>query len=114
MEPAIIVSMLLFSVLGAWLAWATFQFRDIRGAADETAETAAEMAHQVEAVAQILGQLPQLMPQFAINQNPLQPLIEHIMNRWNTQQSLSAGSPQRDDVGRYTNASKNQEEDLSP
>lgn len=116
MEPLIIVAGLLFTVLGAWLAWATYQFSDIRAAADETAETAAEIAAQVEAVSAILARLPELMPQFAINQNPLQPLMEALMSRWteNANQSLSAASTPRDSEGRYSNAPPLQEEDLSP
>lgn len=116
MEPLIIVAGLLFTVLGAWLAWATYQFSDIRAAADETAETAAEIAGQVEAVSAILARLPELMPQFAINQNPLQPLIEHLMGRWTAEanQSLSTGSHPRDAEGRYTNAPPSQSEEAHP
>ena len=70
-----------------------------------------------QAVVQVVGilqQLPQLMPQFHMNNNPLTPIIEMIRSRWENQEpSLTAMTPRTDD-GRFSDGTQTEETHNSP
>ena len=67
-----------------------------------------EMQRSLEVVAQVLTRLPEMVPQFQINENPLAQILQFFQQRaesQNQQTSLGAHSL-RDDNGRYSNGEK--------
>jgi hypothetical protein len=61
-----------------------------------------EMKNSLNVVAQVLHKLPELVPQFKIETNPLSQILEFFQQRAQGEQgSLGAESP-RDDTGQYS------------
>ena len=83
---------------------------DLQGRGDDLDE----IREAVDLVAGILQQLPQLMPQFHMpSQSPLAPLVEMFMKNMQGQGS-SAADPERDSLGRFTDATTTQNEENTP
>ena len=60
-----------------------------------------EMKQSLNVVAQVLHKLPEMVPQFQINENPLSQILEFFKQR--AQQQASLGADQlRDDNGRFS------------
>lgn len=57
-------------------------------------------------VAELLQQLPQLMPQFHMNNNPLAPIIEKIMSQWSGGEPSLTESSLRGPDGRFTDGTR--------
>ena len=68
-----------------------------------------EMRNSLNVVAQVLHKLPEMVPQMnLINQNPLTQILEFFQQR---QQQASLGADQlRDDTGRYSDGTKEEQE----
>jgi hypothetical protein len=68
-----------------------------------------EMRNSLNVVAQVLHKLPEMVPQFQINENPLSQILQFFQQR---QQQNSLGAEQlRDDNGRFeTDGTKEAEE----
>jgi|MDSW01.3.fsa_nt_gb uncharacterized protein YoxC len=99
---------------GIWFSHLTHKLNsglsDLQGRGDDLDE----IREAVDLVAGILQQLPQLMPQFHMpSQSPLAPLIEMFMKNMQGQGS-SAVDPQRDALGRFTDATTTQNEENTP
>ena len=60
-----------------------------------------EMKQSLNVVAQVLHKLPEMVPQFQINENPLSQILEFFKQRAQQQDSLSA-EQLRDDNGRFS------------
>lgn len=60
-----------------------------------------EIKNSLNVVAQVLNQIPSMVPQFQINQNPLAQILEFFQSR--NQESSISGPPLRDDNGRFEN-----------
>jgi len=60
-----------------------------------------ELSNSLNVVAEVLTQLPNLVPQFSINQNPFAPLIEAFAARMGNQWGSNPDTLLRDDVGRF-------------
>ena len=60
-----------------------------------------EMRNSLNVVAQVLHQLPQMVPQFQINENPLSQILQFFQNRAQEQQASLGASQLRDDNGRF-------------
>ena len=89
---------------GIWFSHLTHKLNrglgDLQGRGDDLDE----IREAVDLVAGILQQLPQLMPQFHMpSQSPLAPIIEMFMKNMKGEGS-SAVDPERDALGRYTDA----------
>ena len=68
-----------------------------------------EIQNSMNVVAQVLHKLPEMVPQFQINQNPLTQILEFFQQR---QQQASLGAEQlRDDTGRYSDGTQKEVED---
>ena len=61
-----------------------------------------EMKQSLNVVAQVLHKLPEMVPQFQINENPLTQILQFFQQRAEQQASLSAARL-RDDNGRFSN-----------
>ena len=66
-----------------------------------------EIREAVEAVVIILNKLPELMPQFTMNSNPLQPLFEAFAQKISGVQPLNAvNAPPREENGQYATSTQ--------
>lgn len=67
-----------------------------------------EMRNSLNVVAQVLHKLPEMVPQFQINENPLSQILQFFQQR---QQQDSLGADQlRDDTGRYSDGTQKEQE----
>jgi hypothetical protein len=71
-----------------------------------------EMRHSLNVVAEVLKQLPSLVPQFSINENPLSQILQFFQQRSEQNQPAdSLGAEQlRDSTGQYSDGTKETEE----
>jgi len=60
-----------------------------------------EIKESIEIVAAILNKLPDLMPQFNMNSNPLTPIFEAFAQKLSGQQPLMTYEAPRDSDGRF-------------
>ena len=67
-----------------------------------------ELQRSLEVVAQVLTRIPEMVPQFQINENPLAQILQFFQNRAQEQQgSLGAEQLERNSNGRFeTNGTK--------
>ena len=93
--------------------WFTLLSKKFETALDDIGITDDKIDDIEQAVVQVVGilqQLPQLMPQFHMNNNPLTPIIEMIRSRWENQEpSLTAMTPRTDD-GRFSDGTRQEKE----
>ena len=69
-----------------------------------------EISEKVEAVAIILNRLPELMPQFNMNTNPLQPIFEAFASKiTGVQQLNTVNAAPRQENGQYATKTPPQE-----
>jgi hypothetical protein len=102
-EGLIFVFVLVFCV---WLSRISYRLNDSLNSTESFADQLDEINESVEIVANLLTRLPELMPQFHMNQNPLQPLIEKIVENWGGQQRLNTVEAPREDNGRFSDGTK--------
>ena len=76
---------------------------DLQGRGDDLDE----IREAVEAVVIILNKLPELMPQFTMNSNPLQPLFAACAQKIRGVQPLNAvNAPPREENGQYATSTQ--------
>lgn len=69
-----------------------------------------EIKESIEIVATILNRLPELMPQFNMNTNPLQPIFEAFARKLSgTQPLMTYDTTGRDAEGRYDGTQKEED-----
>jgi len=68
---------------------------------EEIHERFDELSNSLNVVAEVLTRLPELVPQFSINQNPFAPLIEAFAARMGNQWGSNPDTLLRDDAGRF-------------
>ena len=61
-----------------------------------------EMKNSLNVVAQVLHKLPELVPQFKIETNPLSQILEFFQQRAQGEQGSLGAEPPRDDTGQYS------------
>jgi len=79
---------------------------------DEIHERFDELSNALNVVAEVLTRLPDLVPQFSINQNPFAPLIEAFANRMGQQWGSNPDALLRDDAGRYSDGAEESEGEI--
>jgi len=62
----------------------------------DTGQDLDEIKESIELVAAILNKLPELMPQFQMNTNPLQPIFEAFARKLSGEPSLMTYAPSQD------------------
>ena len=92
---------------GIWFSHLTHKLGrgldDLQGRGDDLDE----IREAVEAVVIILNKLPELMPQFTMNSNPLQPLFEAFAQKISGVQPLNAvHAPLRGEDGQYATSTQ--------
>ena len=95
----------------AWLSRLSAQMHDGLNGLGATDDDIQEIKEGIEIVAAVLEKLPQLMPQFNMNTNPLQPIFEAFAKKLSGEQPLITYEAQRDSEGRFDGTQKEQTED---
>ena len=80
---------------------------------EEIHERFDELSNSLSVVAEVLTRLPELVPQFSINQNPFAPLIEAFAARMGNQWGSNPDTLLRDDVGQFTDGPEAEENEAS-
>jgi len=69
-----------------------------------------EMKNSLNVVAQVLHKLPELVPQFKIETNPLSQILEFFQSRAQQQEGLQGAEQLRDEQGQYSDGTKEEQE----
>jgi hypothetical protein len=77
---------------------------------DEYDDQLEEMRNSLNVVAQVLHKLPEMVPQFQINENPLSQILQFFQNRAQEQQASLGAEQLRDDTGRYSDGTTQEQE----
>lgn len=78
----------------------------------DTGQDLDEIKESIELVAAILNKLPEMMPSFQMNTNPLQPIFEAFARKLSGEQPLITYENARDAAGRYYGTTQEQEESI--
>jgi len=69
-----------------------------------------EMKNSLNVVAQVLHKLPELVPQFKIETNPLSQILEFFQSRAQGEQGSLGAEQLRDDTGQYSDGTTQEQE----
>lgn len=61
-----------------------------------------EMRNSLNVVAQVLHKLPEMVPNFTVNENPLAQILQFFQQRSEQQQGSLGAEQLRDDTGKYS------------
>ena len=103
----ILVAAIVFFSL--WLSRISNDLRSSLSDIGDTGEDLDEIKEGLELVATILNKLPELMPQFQMNTNPLQPLFEAFARKISGENPLMTYDAPRDSEGRFDGTPKENE-----
>ena len=95
-----------FSIWLSALSWRLANALEGTVAAEDQLD---EIKESIEIVATILNKLPELMPQFNMNTNPLQPIFEAFAQKLSGAQPLMTYEPERGPDGQYNGTTKESE-----
>ena len=84
-----------------WLSALSWRLANALEGVGQSEEQLDEIRESIEIVATILNKLPELMPQFNMNTNPLQPIFEAFAQKLSGQQPLMTLDPERGLDGRF-------------
>ena len=103
MEAAVLLiltsSIVFFSL---WLAKISNELRTSMEEIGDTGNDLEEIKESIELVAAILNKLPEMMPNFQMNTNPLQPIFEAFAQKLSGSQPLMTyQTPERGADGKY-------------
>ena len=108
MDIALVIFLLIL-ILGLLLE-ARFSTRDHLEGYDDALD---EMRNSLNVVAQVMNRLPEMIPSFSINENPLSQILQFFQQRSEQAQQQQQGSLDteqlRDDNGKFSDGSKKQE-----
>ena len=94
-----------------WLSALSWRLANALEGVGQSEEQLDEIRESIEIVATILNKLPELMPQFNMNTNPLQPIFEAFAQKLSGQQPLMTYEPERGPDGQYHGTTKESEND---
>ena len=107
-ELLLIGGMVGFSIWLTVLSWRFAAALDGIGTSEDQLD---EIRESIEIVATILNKLPELMPQFNMNTNPLQPIFEAFAKKLSGEQPLITYEGTRDSEGKFDGTPQEQTED---
>jgi len=112
---AVLTVLIVVGLVGftAWLSRLSAQMHEGLNGLGATDDDIQEIKEGIEIVATILNKLPDLMPQFNMNTNPLQPLFEAFARKLSGEQPLITYEAQRDAEGRFDGTQKEQTQDAT-
>jgi hypothetical protein len=109
MDEVLLTNLLVVILCVFTLFWLFFERNKLNETADELFDAMEIMEKSISTVAIVLQKLPEMVPQFQINQNPLSQLLEFFQGM-NKQDGSLTEPLLRDDVGRFSNAEEREEE----
>jgi len=95
----------------AWLSRLSAQMHEGLNGLGATDDDIQEIKEGIEIVATILNKLPELMPQFNMNTNPLQPIFEAFARKLSGEVPLMTYETKRDSTGRFDGTPEEQTQD---
>jgi hypothetical protein len=98
----LVAGIVAFSV---WLSYLSYKMNDALEGVGASEDQLDEIKESIEIVAAILNKLPELMPQFNMNTNPLQPIFEAFARKLSGEQPLMTYEAPRDADGRFNDGS---------
>jgi hypothetical protein len=104
----IVVALVFFT---AWFSKLSAQLNEGLNGLGATDDDIQEIKEGIEIVAAVLNKLPDLMPQFNMNTNPLQPIFEAFARKLSGEQPLITYEAQRDSEGRFTHGTTQETQD---
>ena len=110
-ELILVVGLVFFTM---WMSRLSFKLSEGLDSLEGSEDRLDEIRESIEIVAQILNKLPELMPQFNMNTNPLQPIFEAFAKKLSGEQPLITYETQRDSEGRFTHGTTQEETHNSP
>jgi len=72
-----------------------------------------EIQNSMNVIAQVLHKLPEMVPQFQINENPLSQILQFFQNRAQEQQASLGADQLRDDNGRFETDGTKEEQEIT-
>ena len=106
----IVISLVFFT---AWLSKLSAQLNEALNGLGVTDDDVQEIKEGIETLGTVLTRLPDLMPQFNMNTNPLQPIFEAFAKKLSGEQPLITYEGTRDAEGRF-HATQTEETQNSP
>ena len=106
----IVVALVFFT---AWFSKLSAQLNEGLNGLGATDDDIQEIKEGIEIVAAVLNKLPDLMPQFNMNTNPLQPIFEAFARKLSGEQSLITYEGQRDSDGRFSHGTTQETQDTT-
>ena len=103
----LVAAIVFFSI---WLSRISNDLRTSLGDIGDTGDDLEEIKEGLELVATILNKLPDLLPQFHMNTNPLQPLFEAFAKKISGENPLMTYGAGRDSEGRFDGTPKENED----
>ena len=94
----IVISLVFFT---AWLSKLSAQLNEGLNGLGVTDDDVQEIKEGIETLGTVLTRLPDLMPQFNMNTNPLQPIFEAFAKKLSGEQPLITYEGTRDAEGRF-------------
>jgi len=104
----IVVALVFFT---AWFSKLSAQLNEGLNGLGGTDEDIQEIKEGIEIVAAVLNKLPELMPNFTMQTNPLQPIFEAFAKKLSGEQPLITYEGTRDSEGKFHGTPKEQTED---
>jgi len=95
----IVVALVFFT---AWFSKLSAQLNEGLNGLGATDDDIQEIKEGIEIVAAVLNKLPDLMPQFNMNTNPLQPIFEAFAKKLSGETPLMTYETTRDSDGRFS------------
>ena len=94
-----------------WLSALSWRLANALEGVGQSEEQLDEIRESIEIVATILNKLPEFMPQFNMNTNPLQPIFEAFARKLSgTQPLMTYENTGRDAEGKFDGTQKEQQE----
>ena len=112
-EVLTVIIVLALVFFTAWLSKLSAQLAEGLNGLGATDDDIQEIKEGIEIVAAVLNKLPDLMPQFNMNTNPLQPIFEAFARKLSGEQPLITYETQRDSEGRFS-GTQTEEKDNTP
>lgn len=107
----LVASIVFFSL---WLARISSELRNSLQNIGDTGDDLDEIKESIELVAAILNKLPELMPQFNMNTNPLTPIFEAFAKKLSGEAPLMTYDTTRDSEGRFNGTQTEEPKDITP
>ena len=104
----IVVALVFFT---AWFSKLSAQLNEGLNGLGATDDDIQEIKEGIEIVAAVLNKLPELMPNFTMQTNPLQPIFEAFAKKLSGEQPLITYEGTRDSEGKFHGAKEEQTED---